>query len=103
MDEDEKERLHQRLFAESERMEDKFQELFKATRMSLVERKISMGDLLKHLDYLGSIKPLYKGSGLPVFGCQLPQLRETENVDNAMSVISSYCSLFSTIVSWSAL
>ena len=25
MDEDEKERLHQRLFAESERMEDKFQ------------------------------------------------------------------------------
>ena len=94
MSKDEKERLHQRLFAESERMEDRFQELFKATRMSLVERKITVGELLKHLDCLGSIKPLYKGSELLVFGCQLPRLRETENVDNAMSVISSYCSFF---------
>ena len=94
MDEDEKERLHQRLFAESENMEDKFQELFKATRTSLVEREITVGDLLMHLDCLGSIKPLYKGSELPVFGCQLPRLREMENIDNAMSVISSYCSFF---------
>ena len=94
MSEDEKELLHQRLFAESERMERNFQALFKATRMSLVERKVTVGDLLKHLDCLGSIKPLYKGSDLPVFGCQLPRLRETENVDNAMSVISSYCSFF---------
>ena len=94
MDEDEKERLHQRLFAESESMEDKFQELFKATRTSLVERRITVGDLLKHLDCLGSIKPLYKGSELPVFGRQLPRLRETETMDNAMSVISSYCSFF---------
>ena len=94
MNEDEKERLHQRLFAESERMERKFQALFKATRLSLVERNIPVGDLLKHLDCLGSIKPLYIGSELPVFGCQIPRLRETENVDNAMSVISSYCSFF---------
>ena len=62
--------------------------------MSLVDRKITVGELLKHLDCLGSIKPLYKGSELPVFGCQLPRLRETENVDHAMSVISSYCSFF---------
>ena len=94
MAEDEKERLHQRLFAESESMEDKFQELFKMTRMSLVQRKISVGDLLEHLDCLGSVKPLYKGSELPVLGCQLPELRKMESVDNAMSVISSYCSFF---------
>ena len=93
MDEDEKERLHQKLFAESESMEDKFQELFKATRMSLVQRKISTGDLLEHLDCLGSVKPLYKGSELPVLGRQLPELRKT-GVDNAMSVISGYCSFF---------
>ena len=62
--------------------------------MSLVERTITVGELLKHLDCLGSIKPLYKGSELPVFGRQLPRLRETENVDRAMSVISSYCSFF---------
>ena len=75
-------------------MEYKFQELFKATRMSLVERKIAAGDLLKHLDCLGSIKPLYKGTTLPVLGCQLPELRKTASVDDAMSVISSYCSFF---------
>ena len=94
MDEDEKERLHQRLFAESEAMEYKFQELFKATRKSLVERKIAVGELLKHLDCLGSIKPLYKGTTLPVLGCQLPELRKTSSVDDAMSVISGYCSFF---------
>ena len=94
MDEDGKERLHQRLFAESESMEYKFQELFKATRISLVERKIAVGELLKHLDCLGSIKPLYKGTTLPVLGCQLPELRKTASVDDAMSVISGYCSFF---------
>ena len=94
MDEDERERLHQRLFAESESMEYKFQELFKATRISLVERKIAVGELLKHLDCLGSIKPLYKGTTLPVLGCQLPELRKTASVDDAMSVISGYCSFF---------
>ena len=94
MDKDEKEQLHQRLFSESENMEYKFQELFKAIRRSMVDRQISVRELLKHLDCLGSIKPLYKGSKLPVFGCQVPRLIETENVDNAMSVISSYCSFF---------
>ena len=94
MDKDEKERLHQKLYAESENMEYKFQELFKATRILLVERMITIGELLKHLDCLGSVKPLYKGSKLPVFGCRLPRLRKAENVDNAMSVISSYCSFF---------
>ena len=94
MDEDEKERLHQRLFAESERMEDRFQELFKATRASLIERNISVGELLKHLDCIGSIKPLYKDVTLPVFGCRLPELRRTDSVDDAMSIISSYCSFF---------
>ena len=94
MNEDEKERLHQRLFAESERMEHQFQALFKATRMSLVERDIAVCDLLKHVDCLGSIKPLYKDAPLPVFGCQLPELRKTASVDDAMSVISSYCSFF---------
>ena len=94
MDEDEKERLHQRLFAEFESMENKFQDLFKATRMSLVNRNLPVGEVLKHLDCLGSIKLLYKGSELPVFGRQLPRLRETESIDNAMSVISSYCSFF---------
>ena len=94
MDEDEKERLHQRLFAESESMEDKFHDLFEATRMSLVERNISVGELLKPLDCMGSIKPLYKDAPLPVLGCQLPELRKTASVDDAMSVISSYCSFF---------
>ena len=94
MDEDEKERLHQRLFAESESMENKFHDLFEATQMSLVERNISVGELLKPLDCMGSIKPLYKDAPLPVLGCQLPELRKTGSVDDAVSVISSYCSFF---------
>ena len=94
MDEDEKERLHQRLFAESESMEYKFQELFKTMRKSLTERKVAVGELLKHLDCLGSIKPLYKGITLPVLGCQLPELRKTASIDDAMSVIGGYCSFF---------
>ena len=72
----------------------KFNELFKATRISLLERKIPVGEMLKHLDCLGSIQPIFKGSGLPVLGCQLPELRKTESIDSAMSVISNYCSFF---------
>ena len=75
-------------------MEDKFHDLFEATRMSLIERNISVGELLKPLDCMGSIEPLYKDAPLPVLGCQLPELRKTASVDDAMSVISSYCSFF---------
>ena len=94
MDPEEKEMLHQRLFAESEDMTYKFQQLFYETRKSLVVRRISVDDLLEYLDCLGSVKPNFQGSDLPVLGCQLPELRKTESVNKAMSVISSYCSFF---------
>ena len=94
MDPEEKEMLHQRLFAESEDMTYKFQQLFNKTRKSLVVRRISVDNLLKYLDCLGSMEPTFQGSDLPVLGCQLPELRKTESVDKAMSVISSYCSFF---------
>ena len=54
MDPEEKEMLHQRLFAESEDMTYKFQQLFNKTRKSLVVRRISVDNLLKYLDCLGS-------------------------------------------------
>ena len=94
MSPDEKERLHQRLYAESENMMYNFQKLFTSTRKSLVDRQISVKDLLKHLDCLGSIKPNFEGSELPLLDCKLPELRKSENVDDAMSVISRYCSFF---------
>ena len=94
MSPDEKERLHQQLYAESYNMIYKFQWLFNSTRKSLVNRKISVEGLLKHLDCLGSIQPSIKGSELPVLGCQLPELRKLESVEKAMFVISSYCSFF---------
>ena len=94
MDPEEKEILHQRLFAESEDMAYKFQHLFKATKKSLVGRQISIDELLDCLDCLGLVKPTFQGSNLPVLGCQLPELRKTESVDKAMSTISSYCSFF---------
>ena len=91
---DEKERLHQQLYAESENMTYNFQQIFNSTRKSLVDRQVSVKDLLKYLDCLGSIQPTFKGSELPVLGCRLPELRKSENVDDAMSVISGYCSFF---------
>ena len=94
MSNEEKERLHQKLYAESEDMTYKFQKLFRATRRSLLAQKISVGELLKHLDCLGSAEPTFKGSSLPVLGCQLPDLRKTGDVDDVMAVISSYCSFF---------
>ena len=91
---DREEQLHQRIYVESERMTYEFQELFKATRISLVDQKIAVEELLKHIDCLGAVQPTFKGSDLPVLGCKLPELKKTENIDNAMSVISSYCSFF---------
>ena len=94
MSPEEKEILHQKLFAESEDMTYKFQRLFYETRKSLVIQRTSVDDLLKYLDCLGAVKPTFNGSSLPVLGCQLPELRKTESVDMAMTVISSYCSFF---------
>lgn len=91
---DQEEQLHQRIYVESERMTYAFQELFTATRISLVDRKVAVGELLKYIDCLGAVQPAFKGSDLPVLGCKLPELKETENIDNAMSVISSYSSFF---------
>ena len=94
MSPDEKERLHQRLYAESENMTYNFQRLFNSTRKSLVDRQISVEDLLKHLDCLGYIQPTFKGSELPVLGCRLPELRKMASIEKAMTVISGYCSFF---------
>lgn len=94
MSDEEKEMLHQKLYAESEDMTYKFQKLFKATRRSLLAQKVSVGELLKHFDCLGSVEPTFRGSTLPVLGCQLPDLRKTGNIDDVMAVISSYCSFF---------
>ena len=77
-------------------MNNKFKDLFKSTRQSLIEQNISVIDLLEHLDcsLIGYVQPIFKGSTLPVLGCQLPELRKLEKVKDAMSVISSYCSFF---------
>ena len=86
--------IHQRLYSESESIMNKFKDLFKATRQSLMKEGVTVKDLLKPLDCLGSVQPIFKGSTLPVLGCQLPELRKSDNVDDAMSVISCYCSFF---------
>ena len=54
MSDEEKERLHQKLYAESEDMTYKFQKLFKATRRSLLAQEVSVEELLKHLDCFDS-------------------------------------------------
>ena len=72
----------------------KFQELFTATKRSLREEKVSVAELVGHLECLGFIKPTFKDSGLPPLRHQLPGLANAETVDAVMSVVKDYCSFF---------
>ena len=95
MSKDEKQQLHRRLYAESVDIMFKFQDLFTETTKSLKERNVSTRDLSNHLACLGSLKPTYNDSEGSAFRHQLPQLRYTELVDDAMSeVVNEYCSFF---------
>ena len=94
LSQEEKELLHQRLYADSEDMMYKFQDLFSATTDSLKERKVPVTMLTQHLGLLGSIKPTFKDSGIPPLRHQLRGLTNAETVDAVMSVVSDYCSFF---------
>ena len=94
MSKDEKQQLHQRLYAESVDIMFKFQDLFSKTTKSLMERNISTKDLSNYLMCLGSLKPTYDDSEGSAFRHQLPQLRNSELVDDAMCIVSKYCSFF---------
>ena len=94
MSKEEKQQLHQKLYTESEDMMYKFQELFSSTTNSLQERNIPVRQLVRQLECLGQLKPTFEDSREPVFRCQLPELRKTESVDDAMSVVNNYCSFF---------
>ena len=72
----------------------KFQELFTSTTDSLRNRDISVRQLARQLECLGQLKPTFEDSSEPVFRCQLPGLRRSESVDDAMSVVNNYCSFF---------
>ena len=95
MSKDEKQQLHRRLYAESVDIMFKFQDLFSETTKSLKERNISTRDLSNNLVCLGSLKPTYEDSEGSDFRHQLPRLRHTELIDDAMSeIVSEYCSFF---------
>jgi hypothetical protein len=72
----------------------KFQELFTATRKSLWEEKVSVEDLVHHLECLGSVKPAYKDIGQSPLRCQLPALANAKSVDDVMSVVKDYSPFF---------
>lgn len=91
---EEKEQLHQRLYADSEDMMYKFQNLFAATTDSLRDRNVPVSELTRHLELLGSVKPTYKDAGLPPLRHQLPGLTDAKTIKAAMSVVKDYCSFF---------
>ena len=82
--------------SESQDMVYKFQELFSATRKSLRDEKVSVSELVHHLECLGSIKPTYKDPAdqNSTLRSQLPGLSKAANVDEIMSVVKDYCSFF---------
>ena len=61
---------------------------------SLVVRKVTAKILARHLECLGQLKPTFDDSGEPVFRHQFPELKKSESVDDAMSVVNKYCSFF---------
>ena len=94
INEEEKQQLHQQLYAESVDMIDKFQDLFSDTTLSLKQRKMTVTELLYNLVGLGPLPPAYKGLDLPEFSQQLPKLMQSKTTDEAMLVIGTYCSFF---------
>ena len=94
MSDEKRQELHQKLYAESKDMIYKFQELFTSTTESLVVRKVTAKTLAHHLERLGQLKPTFDDSGEPVFRHQFSELKKSESVDNAMSVVNKYCSFF---------
>ena len=72
----------------------KFQKLFSSIKRSLKARNITSRDICGHVECLGPLQPVFEDSGLPILRQQIPKLRQAETVDDAMSIISGYCSFF---------
>jgi hypothetical protein len=72
----------------------KFQELFTATRKALWEEKVSVKDLVHHLECLGSVKPAYTDIGQSPLRCRLPALANAKSVDDVMTVVKDYSPFF---------
>ena len=94
LSDEEKRHLYQKLFAESEDISYKFQDLFSSTTDSLRLREVPVKELGRHLECLGHLKPTFEDSGEPVFRKNLRELKKMDSVDDAMSVINNYCSFF---------
>ena len=91
---EEREKLHERLYAESMDITFKFQKLFSSTTLSLKERNISPQDLNSHLVCLGSVKPTYHDPKQPVLRHYFPKLMQAQRIEEAMAIIGNYCSFF---------
>ena len=89
-----KQQIFEQCSFESEKMIFKFQKLFTSTKKSLREEKVSVAELVSHLECLGSIKPTYVDIGRSPLRSQLPGLADAKTVDAVMSVVKDYCSFF---------
>jgi hypothetical protein len=91
---EEKDKLHQRVYAESMDITFKFHDLFSSTILSLKERNTSPQALYSHLVFFGSLKPTYNDPKQSVLRHYFPQLRTAERIEEAMGIIGDYCSFF---------
>ena len=94
MSKEERKHLQQKLYSDSIKVMERFQDLFSATTKSLKEREILVKDILSHIVCLGPLLPTYDDLNLPMFRQRLPKLRNTESVGDAMQIIGDYCSFF---------
>ena len=91
---EEKQRRYEIVSSKSQEMTYKFQKLFSSVRKSLWEKKVTVSELVKNLECLGSIKQTYKDLGSNPLRHQFPGLASAKSVEDVMSVVKDYCSFF---------
>ena len=95
MSEEEKQQLHQDLYADSLNITSKFQDVLSSTIKSLKERKIAVSEILCNLVGMGPRKPVFEDVGQQAFRCQIPRLKDAKSINEVMLCIGEYSSFFS--------
>ena len=91
---EDREKLHQKLHSESEKIMEKYQKLFSATLNSIKQNKVSVETILCHLVGMSQAKPVFKHSNVKPFGCVVPDLEEADSIDKVMLCVGKYSSFF---------
>ena len=86
--------LKGRLYFESRQIMMGFQKLVSATRRSLQEQDIPLGDIISDIMTLGAYDPVYEGQQVPALHHHLKDLLEARRVSEIFLILQPYLSFF---------